>query len=219
MKSLLYYNMKLLFSPLKWLCCLIFIIIIPICMFVPTYYDFNNICEFYMPFIGITLITDITLIDKNNGIEEILYVSSNNLKKNFFIRYFITVALIICFILLANIIFFVQGHLQGKYYLNEQITTLQFLLISVSSTLLLGTISMTIGNFLSNQYIAYGISLVYWIYWNVNYEKQSIFNLFPFVSNPREYIFHISMQFAFIIFLCILNGLSSQKSRFYSLAN
>lgn len=215
MKSLIRYNLKLLFSPLKWLSSFIFICLISIFMYAPTYYDFTNICELYMPFIGIILITDIMLVDKHNNISEILYISNSNLKKVFLIRYSIIGALIVVFIFLANSIFLIQGYFEGQSYLNEPITSLEFLVISVASTLFLGTVSMTIGNFLSNPYIAYGFSLIYWLYWNINSTKQSIFNLFPFIAKPTDYVSYILIEFGFILFLLFINSALVQKSPFF----
>ncbi|OCA97600.1 hypothetical protein [Clostridium beijerinckii] len=215
MKSIIRYNLKLLFSPLKWLSSFIFICLISIFMYAPTYYDFTNICELYMPFIGIILITDIMLVDKHNNISEILYISNSNLKKVFLIRYFIVGALIAVFILIANSIFLVQGYFEGQSYLNEPITSLEFLVISVVSTLFLGTVSMTIGNFLSNQYVAYGFSLMYWLYWNINCKKQSIFNLFPFIAKPTDYVTYIVIEIGSILCLLFINSILVQKSPFF----
>ncbi|ACD21737.1 ABC transporter permease [Clostridium botulinum] len=215
MISLIQYNFKLLFSPLKWLCCLLFIILMSISMYAPTYYDFTNICEIYIPLIGIILITDIVLIDKQNDMTEVLYVSNSNLKKTFWFRYFIVGILLTIFILLANGIFYIKMYFNGEPSLNEPITHLQFLIISLFSTLLLGILSMTIANIFSNSYIGYGFSLVYWLYWIVNIKKQSIFNLFPFVATPNEYIYYIVIESGFIIFLLLLNFILVQKSPFF----
>lgn len=209
------YNLKLLFSPLKWLCCLIFILLIATIMYAPTYYDFTNICEIYLPFIGVILITDVMLINQHNNMAEILYVLNSNQKKDFLFRYFIIVILIVIFIFLADMTFSIQQYFNGGPFLYEPITHLEFLIISFSGTLFLGTLSMTIGNLLTNQYIGYGFSLVYWLYWNVNCQKQSIFNLFPFVANPNEYIFYVLIEFTFIIFLIFLNTILAKKSPFF----
>lgn len=215
MKSLLGYNIKLLYSPLKWICCFIFTIFIPIFMYAPTYYDFTNICDIYMPFIGVTLFTDIMLIDKNSNIREILYISNSKLKKVFLGRYLIITILIIVLSFISNSVFFIQGHFNGQSYLNEPITILEFLIISLVSILFLGTLSMTIGNVLSNQYIAYVCSLIYWLYWNVNSTRQSIFNLFPFIAKPTEYVGFISIQLAMIFLLLLINLVLLQKSPFF----
>ncbi|MBN1068237.1 hypothetical protein DVW02_09650 [Clostridium botulinum] len=215
MRSLIHYNLKLLFSPLKWLCCLLFIILMSISMYTPTYYDFTNICEIYIPLIGIILITDIMLIDKQNDMTEVLYVSNSNLKKTFWFRYFIIGILLAVFILLANGIFYIKMYFNGEPSLNEPITHLQFLIISLFSTLLLGTLSMTIANIFSNLYIGYGFSLVYWLYWIINPTKQSVFNLFPFVAMPTEYIYYIVIESGFIFFLLLLNFILVQKSPFF----
>jgi hypothetical protein len=184
-------------------------------MYAPTYYDFTNICEIYMPFIGVTLFTDIMLIDKNNNIREILYISNSKLKKVFLDRYLIIMILIIVLSFIANSVFFIQGHFNGQSYLNEPITILEFLIISLVSILFLGTLSMTIGNVLSNQYIAYVCSLIYWLYWNVNSTRQSIFNLFPFIAKPTEYVGFISIQLAMVFLLLLINLVLLQKSPFF----
>lgn len=215
MKNFWGYNIKLLFSPLKWSCCFIFIILISLFMYAPTYYDFTNICEIYIPFIGVILMTDIMLIDKYNNISEILYISDGKLKKVFVVRYLIVAMFIIFLSFSANIIFFIQGYFKGELYLNEPITFLEFLIVSVSSTLFLGTLSMTIANFSSNQYIAYGCSLIYWLYWNINSTQQSILNLFPFVAKPTDYVVYIFIEFIIIIFLILINSILSGKSPFF----
>ncbi len=125
MISLIYYNLKLLFSPLKWLCCILFILLMSISMYAPTYYDFTNICEIYIPLIGIILITDIVLIDTQNDMAEVLYVSNSNLKKTFWFRYFIIGILLAIFILLANGVFNIKMYFNGDSFLNEYITQVQ----------------------------------------------------------------------------------------------
>ncbi|OSA99386.1 UNVERIFIED_ORG: hypothetical protein B2H98_01395 [Clostridium botulinum] len=215
MISLIYYNLKLLFSPLKWLCCILFILLMSISMYAPTYYDFTNICEIYIPLIGIILITDIVLIDTQNDMAEVLYVSNSNLKKTFWFRYFIIGILLAIFILLANGVFNIKMYFNGDSFLNESITQLQFLIISLFSTLFLGTLSMTIANIFYTSYISYGCSLVYWLYWIVNIKKQSIFNLFPFVAKPTEYIYYILIQLGCIILLLLINSTLFYKSPFF----
>ncbi|NFL34046.1 hypothetical protein FDB64_02940 [Clostridium botulinum] len=212
---LIYYNLKLLFSPLKWLCCILFILLMSISIYAPTYYDFTNICEIYIPLIGIILITDIVLIDTQNDMAEVLYVSNSNLKKTFWFRYFIIGILLAIFILLANGVFNIKMYFNGDSFLNEYITQLQFLIISLFSTLFLETLSMTIANIFYKSYISYGCSLVYWLYWIVNIKKQSIFNLFPFVAKPTEYIYYILIQLGCIILLLLINSTLFYKSPFF----
>ena len=215
MKDFFSYNIKLLFSPIKWIGAFIFITFIALFMYAPTYYDFTNICEIYIPFIGIILMTDIMLVDKYNNISEILYISDGKLKKVFLIRYIIIVVFIMLLCFSANIIFFIQGYFKGELYLNEPVTILEFLLVSVSSTIFLGTLSMTMANVLSNPYISYGCSVIYWLYWNINSTKQSIFNLFPFVAKPTDYIIYILIDFIIISLLILINLILSKKSPFF----
>lgn len=53
------YEFKILYSPIKWISCLILVILIPLVMYVPTYFDFVNVSSIYMPFVGIVLFSDI----------------------------------------------------------------------------------------------------------------------------------------------------------------
>ena len=50
------YEFKILYSPIKWISCLILVILIPLVMYVPTYFDFVNVSSIYMPFVGLSLI-------------------------------------------------------------------------------------------------------------------------------------------------------------------
>lgn len=49
------YEFKILYSPIKWISCLVLVILIPLVMYVPTYFDFVNVSSIYMPFVGIVL--------------------------------------------------------------------------------------------------------------------------------------------------------------------
>lgn len=54
------YEFKILYSPIKWISCLILVILIPLVMYVPTYFDFVNVSSIYMPFVGIVLFLILT---------------------------------------------------------------------------------------------------------------------------------------------------------------
>ena len=68
------YEFKILYSPIKWIGCLILVMLIPLAMYVPTYFDFVNVSSIYMPFVGIVLFSDINLLYKESHTEEIMYL-------------------------------------------------------------------------------------------------------------------------------------------------
>ncbi len=207
------YNLKLLFSPSKWLCCLLFVAMIPVLMYAPTYYDFTNISTIYIPFIGVVLFTDIVMIDKSNNFAEISYLSNRKPIKTFLQRYCIIAILMLSFILLANGIFRLS-QLINNNFAREPISLLEYVLLSCGSSLMLGTLSMSIANILSNPYVGYGAALFYWLYWNINFKNQSLLNLFPFIANPIFYEKFLVTQYLLIVVLMILNCLLVRKSPF-----
>lgn len=210
------YNFKLLYSPIKWLSCFIFIIIIPIAMYAPSYYDFINLATIYISFIGVVLFTDIALIDKNNGVEEITYISNGTPIKTFIQRFIITLMLLIVYVILANLAYRVLFLINyPNQTLLEPITLIEYVLIVTSSALMLGIIAMTISNITNNLYIGYGTALLYWLYWNVNLQIESIFNLFPFIANPTYYEKHLLLQIIWIVLVVIFNITLSKKGPYF----
>lgn len=208
------YNLKLLYSPIKWLGCLIFVILIPIAMYVPTYFDFVNVSTIYLPFVGIVLFTDVTLLDKGSHAEEITYLSNKKPIATFIQRYLITVAVLFIYIVFSNIIFRIMQQFQGEV-LVEPISTLEYILITGCGCLFIGTISMTISTILNNIYIGYGFSIIYWLYWNINCQTEMIINPFPFIANPTFYEKPLIIVYAFTLVLVLLNCFLTNKSPFY----
>lgn len=76
---------------------------------------------------------------------------------------------------------------------------LEFTLFACGSSLMLGTFSMSIANIMNDPYVGYGIALLYWVYWNINSEKQSLFNLFPFIANPTFYEKFLAVEYLSVI--------------------
>ncbi|MFA9466647.1 MAG: hypothetical protein ACERKN_20480 [Velocimicrobium sp.] len=208
------YNLKLLFSPSKWLCCLLFVAMIPVFMYAPTYYDFTNISTIYIPFVGVVLFTDIVMMDKSNNFAEIAYLSNRKPIKTFLQRYCIMAVLLLVLVLLANGIFRIS-QLINNNFASEPISLLEYVLLACGSSLMLGTLSMSIANVLNNPYVGYGATLFYWLYWNINYKKQSLLNLFPFIANPTFYEKILVAEYLSIAVLVILNCLLTKKSPFF----
>lgn len=208
------YNIKLLFSPLKWLCCLLFVVMIPIAMYAPTFYDFTNIASIYIPFVGIVLFSDIVMIDKNNEFAEIKYLSDRKPAHTFLCRYGIMSTVLLLFVLIANCIFRIS-QIINHTLTQDPVSLLEFALITCGSSLMLGTISMIVTTISSNLYIGYGSSLLYWLYFNINCKSHSPFNLFPFIADPTFYENLLAVQYVLIIILLLLNSFLIRKSPFF----
>ncbi|MBO6310466.1 MAG: hypothetical protein J6N70_16840 [Oribacterium sp.] len=208
------YEFKILYSPIKWIGCLILVMLIPLAMYVPTYFDFVNVSSIYMPFVGIVLFSDINLLYKESHTEEIMYLINKKPIKFFLKRYLITVALLIIFIVVENIIFRIVQQFQGEV-LDEPISMISAIAIVTGSCLFVSAISMTISTIFGSIYIGYGFSGIFWIYWNINCQKESIINPFPFIANPTFYEKHLVFIYIITIGLILINCFLCTRSPFY----
>lgn len=184
------YNMKLLYSPVKWMCALIFSILIPIIVYAPTYYDFTNVCNLYMPFVAVLLFSEISLVDKDNNFLEIRYIIDRKPIKTF--------------IQFAN-----------DLYYEEAIFLYDHIFIVSGASIFLGSLSMVLSNFFGNIYVGYGSSFIYWIYWNVNNESISKLNLFPFLATPTNYENTLCLQWILILVIMFFGAHLNLKFQSY----
>ncbi len=207
-------QLKLLYSPVKWLICLVFVCIIPIAMYVPTYFDFLNLSTLYLPFVSIVLFSDIAILDKGNHTEEIAYLSERKKVHLFLQRYLLSLCFLIIYLLLANGTFHLLQQYRGNV-IAEPITFPLYLASASGGSLLIGTISMAISTLLNNVYIGYAFSSVYWLYWNVNCTSETLLNPFPFLANPTSYEMPLIFIFLIAVVLTLFTCLLIKKSPFY----
>lgn len=207
-------QLKLLYSPVKWLICLVFVCIIPIAMYVPTYFDFLNLSILYLPFVSIVLFADIAVLDKSNHTEEITYLSGRKKVYLFLQRYLLSLGLLIIYLLLANGIFHMLQQFRGDM-MEEPITLLMYLTSASGGSLLIGTIALTISALINNVYIGYAFSSIYWLYWNVNSTTETLLNPFPFIANPTFYEMPLIITFLLAVVLVLFTCFLVTKSPFY----
>lgn len=205
---------KLLFSPVKWLICLVFVCIIPIAMYVPTYFDFVNVSTIYLPFVGIVLFADLAILDKDSSTEEIAYLSSRKPVWIFLQRYLISLVLLLLYILLANGVFRILQQFRGDKML-EPISLFTYILSAGGGSLFIGAMAMAISALIKNVYVGYGFSSVYWMYWNINCQTETFFNPFPFISNPTFYEVPLVVIYGLTLIVIALACFLSTKSPFY----
>ncbi|AEE91075.1 conserved membrane protein of unknown function [Tepidanaerobacter acetatoxydans Re1] len=205
---------KLLFSPVKWLVCLAFVCIIPIAMYVPTYFDFVNVSTIYLPFVGIVLFSDIAILDKGSSTEEIAYLSSRKPIRVLLQRYLISLLLLLIYILLANGVFRIMQQFRGEMMI-ESISLFTYILNVGGGSLLIGAMAMTITALINNVYVGYGFSIVYWVYWNINCLTEAFINPFPFIANPTFYQMPLAVIYGLTLLIIIIACFLSGKSPFY----
>ncbi len=199
------YNIKILFSPIKWLLCALFMTIIPIAFYCPTLLDFMNLSEIYMPFVGIVMISDIMLVDKYNYTSEILFLTRENKAKIFLIRFLFVSFLIILFMLIPFLLVYFGFTPNGNIYEGYLFSYWEYLWIGFTGTVFLGVLSMTVINLFSAIQVGYIVSLMYWVYWNINMGKSSVFNIFSF-SNYHDYNKSKIFLLGVTIILIVFNG-------------
>lgn len=205
---------KLLFSPVKWLICLLFVCIIPIAMYVPTYFDFVNVSIFYLPFIGIVLFSNIAILDKESSTAEMAYLSNRKPIRIFLSRYLISFVVLLLYILLANGVFRMMQQLRGQMTI-ETISLATYILNAGGGTLFIGSIAMTISALINNVYVGYAFPILYWLYWNINWETEAFINPFPFIANPTFYEVPLAIIYGLTAILIAFTCFLSTKSPFY----
>lgn len=205
---------KLLFSPVKWLVCLAFVCIIPIAMYVPTYFDFVNVSTIYLPFIGIVLFSDIAILDKGSNMEEITYLSSRKPIRVFLNRYLLSLVLLLLYLLLANGVFRIMQPFRGEIMI-EPISLIAYILNAGGGSLFVGAMAMAISALIHNVYVGYGFSIVYWLYWNINCQTEVFMNPFPFIANPTFYEVPLAIVYGLTALLITFTCFLSTKSPFY----
>ena len=208
------YDLKLLISPAKFMLGLIIVILMPVVMYVPTYFDFINVSSMYLPFVGMVLFADISLLDKGSGADEIVYMVNRKPVKTFLARYFFSVIFLLFYAVFMNVVFAILQQFQEQTMV-ESLSLIDFLVIVMGSSLFVSTIAMTISAFFGNVYVGYSCAGIFWIYWNVNCEKEMILNPFSFIANPIMYGKALAIIYVFTGALLLIDCLLCGKSPFY----
>lgn len=208
------YNIKLLYSPVKWMSALIFSILIPVIVYAPTYYDFTNVCNLYMPFVAVLLFSEISLVDKDNNFLEIRYMIDRKPIKTFIQRYIVITFVFLILLIISNAVFRITQFTNDLYY-EEAIFLYEHMFIVSGASIFLGSLSMVLSDFFGNVYVGYGSSFIYWIYWNVNNESLSKLNLFPFLATPINYENTLCLQWILILVIMFFGARLNLKCQSY----
>jgi len=162
----------------------------------------------------ITLMTNGTLITPKNVKEIVSQIDSIDISLDGADEDLITVALLIIFVIVENIIFRIIQQFQGEVSA-EPISIINAIAIVIGGCLFVSAISMTISTIFSNVYIGYGFSGIFWLYWNINCQTESIINPFPFIANPTFYEKHLVLIYIITVGLILVNCFLCTRSPFY----
>lgn len=169
----IFLNLKLIFSPIKLLLCILITAIMPLIVKSMSMYEFYASCASYISIIGIIVFAEIPLIDVKSGLDEIIYLAQNKAWKTYFIRILAAILGISVLVLLSGYVFVLKISYKN-ILIGYDIKSQLLLLINVLPyILLLGSISMTLSNVFRSVYFGYIIASIYWLI-NVFYRKTYI---------------------------------------------
>ena len=209
-------NFKLLYSPIKWLVCLVFVCMMPMTMYMPTYFDFVNIASQYFPFNGVVVFSDIATLDKANGTAEIVYLSNRKPTWVLLQRYLISSVIFLTYVFFADGLFHILQYFKGTM-MTEPISFFEYTTIVTGSSVFIGGLSLFISALFGNVFIGYSFSIIYWIYWNINCQTEALINPFPFIANPAFYKRPLLAIYIISLLLLVATCWLAGKSPFWSL--
>ncbi|CAI6081483.1 hypothetical protein PAECIP112173_03222 [Paenibacillus sp. JJ-100] len=175
------YQWKLIYSPVRWIVCLLFIVMVPFIFYAPTARDVLNISEIYMPLAGMIMMTDLMLIEVTCQASETVYMSKQHRGVPLAYRFIMITILLSCCLLISYVI------IQGKSMDTSSFTFdfLKMYMIVMPGILLMGMLGMTFANLTSFTAAGYLPALLYWGYWMTNstMNQDMPFHLFAFANN------------------------------------
>lgn len=169
----IFYNLKLVFTPVKIVICLAIASLTPLLISTRSMDAFTDMYPVYISTIGIIAFADISLIDKKSGMEDIIYLTRSSVYKRYLYRILSAVIVTLLMILLSGFVFVLKLSFKGisiDYYLSSQLILLRD---SLPYILLVGISSMTIANIFRSSKIVYVFGLVYWGL-NLSYRMQEV---------------------------------------------
>lgn len=201
------YSLKLIFTPLKILICILLTSLMPLLINATSMFDFNKNFATYISIIGIVVFAEIPLIDKKYGMDEIVYLAKKRVWKTYFVRMLSGVIAISLLVLLSGYIFVLKISYKDiliAYDINTQIALLSSVLPYI---LLIGVISMTISNIFRSVKFGYILTTMYWLA-NALYREQYIV---ASLENTNTIIYILSASLLLILVNLHLDSLKPIK--------
>ncbi|QUL56264.1 hypothetical protein KDC22_07065 [Paenibacillus tritici] len=207
------YQFKIVYSPIKWVLCLLFVCLIPIATYAPSLIDVLNTFEIYMPLIGVILLSDLPLIESSSRTEELIYLCKRSKAPTILIRLTTLIILIILLELIGVALLALNLSPHGYIFREEPLNFWKLISITLPGILFLGGIALSFSNAFKSSAIGYIVSLSYWSYWMIgaNMDKNTPMNLFAFANRQDYRISKVLLLLIFIV-LVVYNIYLSNKS-------
>ena len=173
--------------------------------------DFTNNMVMYFPLYVLISIPEIIIHGEEEGMKEIKFTQLRNKVKEFFVwlgtKLVVFAILISCIALLFLLIKdanFKQGIDYKMYLINV-----------LSAAMLVGAIGLLTAVIFRNRGAVYVVGFLFWIYWNINYDRLSPLNPFLFIADPIECMKYIPLQWVYIVLLLLLTCWFNTKTPYF----
>ncbi|WP_146241110.1 hypothetical protein [Paenibacillus sambharensis] len=176
------YQVKILFSPVKWLLTGAFISCIPFMFYAPTARDVLKLFEIYLPFAGIILLPDVYWADHYARAAEVLATRRHRGLLLVGCRFMVLFMFLLSMLLLGWLLLRLNLSPHGYRFSEEGIPLVKLLYVAVPGMLFVGSLAVLTGAFLRSPEAGYLLGLVYWMFWNVNMELDTVLNLFVYAN-------------------------------------
>lgn len=195
MKDIIY-NLKLIYSPVKVMLCIMISAITPFIVKSTSMYDFYNSILIFIPIIGVIIFSEIPLIDNRNGMDEIMYLAQRKVWSVFFYRIISAVVGVSLLVLFSGYLFVLKISYQNILIAYDLQTQIQLLLNVIPYILIVGVSSMTISNVFRSVKFAYVIGGAYCLL-NVTYVNNFLMKM-SFENENSVYMLLISIVLLFV---------------------
>lgn len=201
--KLIVYQIKVLFSPVKWLLTGAFIVFIPFMFYAPTAVDILNLYEIYAPFAGIILFPDLIWVDHYTRAAEVLATRRSRRYPLLAYRLMVMILFMIFMLLAGWLLLRMNLSPHGFRFSSEQLPFSGLLYVALPGLLFSGALSLLAGAVLRSPEIGYLLGLANWMYWNINMENTSWLNLFSYANRLSDLQSKWTLSLLSIVFISL----------------
>lgn len=185
--KLMLYQFKIVYSPIKWLLCAAFIVLIPFLFYAPTGRDVLNLYEIYTCFVGIILLPDVFWVDHYAHATEALATRRTRVSWLLWYRWLWLMLFIITMLFMGWLLLRLDLSPHGYRFSDSSVSLIEILYVTMPGLLFSGALSLLSGVVFRSPEVGYVVGIAHWMYWNINMEINSWFNLFTF-ANQLSYV-------------------------------
>ncbi|WP_146241108.1 hypothetical protein [Paenibacillus sambharensis] len=180
--KLMLYQFKIVYSPIKWLLCAAFIVMIPFLFYAPTGRDVLNLYEIYACFVGIILLPDVFWVDHYAHATEMLATRRTRGSWMLWYRWLWFMLFSITMLFVGWLLLRLDLSPHGYLFSDSSLSYFTLLYVTMPGLLFSGALSLLGGAVFRSPEVGYVAGIAHWMYWNVNMEIDSWFNLFSYAN-------------------------------------